>query len=271
MRQGTFLEGVLRRDRGVVLTGLLSVAALGWAYMVYLALDIRGGSVPGGMSAGAGQMAMAQQMPWTAIDFGLMYLMRAAMMTAMLVPTAAPVILVFARVNRSKRNQGQPFVSTGVFLSGYLAVWAGFALFATLSQWGLHQATLMPSMMGSVTPALGGTLLIAAGIFQWTPLKYVCVNHCRTPMGFIMSEWREGHSGALGMGLKHGAYCLGCCWFLMGLMFVAGVMNLLWMAAIAAYILLEKVAPTGTRAHLVTWATSLVLVGWGAWLLASGV
>ncbi len=108
MRQGAFLEGVLRRDRGVVLVGLLSVAALGWAYMVYLALDIRGGSVPGGMSAGAGAMAVAQQVPWTAIDFGLMYLMWAAMMTAMMVPTAAPVILVFARVNRSKRNQGQP-------------------------------------------------------------------------------------------------------------------------------------------------------------------
>jgi predicted metal-binding membrane protein len=268
LRQGTFLEGVLRRDRGVVLVGLLAVAALGWAYIVYLALAIRGGPVPGGMSVGAGQMAMAQQMPWTAIDFGLMYVMWAAMMMAMMVPTAAPVILVFARVNRSKRNQNQPYVSTGVFLSGYLAVWGGFALFATLSQWGLHQATLMSTMMGSVTPALGGTLLIVAGVFQWTPLKYVCVNHCRTPMGFIMSEWREGHSGALGMGLRHGGYCLGCCWVLMGLMFVAGVMNLLWMAAIAAYILLEKVAPTGTRGNWFSWATGSVLVGWGAWLLA---
>ena len=263
MEGASVLESALRRDRGIVLGGLGAVAALAWAYMAYLALDI-GGSVSGG----AGQMAMAQQMPWNAVDFGLMYLMWAAMMTAMMVPTAAPVILVFARVNRSKRSQGQPFVSTGVFLSGYLAVWVGFALFATLSQWGLHQATIMSSMMGNVTPALGGTLLIAAGVFQWTPLKYVCVNHCRTPMGFIMSEWRDGHSGALNMGLRHGSYCLGCCWFLMGLMFVAGVMNILWMAAIAAYILLEKVVPTGARGNWLSWGTGAGLVGWGAWLLA---
>lgn len=267
MEGATVLESALRRDRGIVLGGLGAVAALAWAYMAYLAWGAAEGSGATGMAMSLGTDRVAQAMSWSPVDFGLMYLMWAAMMTAMMVPTAAPVILVFARVNRSKRSKDQPFVSTGVFLSGYLALWVTFALLATLSQWGLHQATIMSSMMGSVTPALGGMILITAGIFQWTPLKYVCINHCRTPMGFIMSGWRDGHAGALRMGLRHGMYCLGCCWFLMGLMFVAGVMNLLWMAAIAGYILLEKVVPTGARGNWLSWGTGSALVGWGAWLL----
>ena len=263
MRQRTVLESVFRRDRGIVLGGLGIVSALAWAYMAYLSWGNTGDGGMGMSIVGSGP----QVMPWTAVDFGLMYLMWAVMMTAMMVPTAAPMILIFARVNRNRRDQEKPYVPTSVFLSGYLVIWFGFAFVAALSQWGLHEAAVMTSMMGSVTPALGGALLIAAGLFQWTPLKYVCVNHCRTPMGFIMSEWRDGSGGALNMGLRHGFYCLGCCWFLMSLMFVAGVMNLLWMAGIAAYMLLEKVVSTGPRGNWLSWTTGLVLVGEGVWLL----
>ena len=130
-------------------------------------------------------------------------------------------------------------------MSGYLLVWAGFSVLATLAQWGLHRAALLSPMMGSTSPVLGGLLLLAAGLFQWTPLKYACLQHCRSPLSFLMTEWREGHRGALGMGLRHGSYCTGCCWLLMALLFVAGVMNVLWVATITAFVLIEKVAPRG--------------------------
>jgi len=118
-------------------------------------------------------------------------------------------------------------------------------MLATLAQWGLHSAALLSPMMVSTSPFLGGMLLLAAGLFQWTPLKYACLTHCRSPLSFLMTDWREGHRGALIMGLRHGSYCTGCCWFLMALLFVAGVMNVLWVATITAFVLIEKVAPRG--------------------------
>src|ERR1700690_3554352 len=167
------------------------------------------------------------------------------MMVAMMIPSAAPMILTFAMVNRKRREQERPFVPTGIFLLGYLAVWTGFSALAAVAQWILHARALLSPMMVSTSPILGGGLLIAAGIFQWTPLKNACLTHCRSPLGFLMTDWREGRWGALFMGLKHGAYCAGCCWILMALLFVAGVMNLWWIAIIAVLVLLEKVAPKG--------------------------
>ena len=266
MGQSTFLEGVLRRDRSVVLAGLVAVAALAWAYMVFLAMR-DGGSGGGGLPTSMDGMALGR-MAWTGVDFGLMYVMWAVMMVAMMVPTAAPMILTFATIYRRRRAAQGPYVPTGVFLGGYLVIWAGFALLATMTQWGLHQATLLSSMMGSVTPILGGSLLLAAGVFQWTPLKYACLSHCRTPMGFIMSEWREGTRGAVSMGVRHGVYCVGCCWFLMALMFVAGAMNLVWMAGIASYMLVEKVTPPGAWGSRVNWIAGAVLATWGIWAIA---
>jgi len=136
-------------------------------------------------------------------------------------------------------------VSPVIFLSGYPLVWTGFSALTTLAQWGLHEAALLSPMMVSTSPILGGVLLLAAGLFQWTPLKYACLNHCRSPLGFLMTDWRDGRRDALLMGLKHGSYRTGCCWFLMALLFVAGVMNLLWVAAITAFVLIEKAAPRG--------------------------
>lgn len=253
MQQATPLEAVLRRDRAVVLAGVLGVAALAWAYILYLA---RGRNDL--------DLVMHPMEPWGGLDFLFRFVMWAVMMVAMMVPTAAPMILLFATVNRRRREQRQPFVPTGVFLAGYVVVWSGFAALATLAMWGLHTAALLSPRLVSTSPLLGGALLIAAGIYQWSPLKRICLTHCRTPLGFLMSEWREGTRGGFQMGLRHGSYCVGCCWILMTLLFVTGVMNLLWLAAIAVFVLVEKVAPAGPWLSRVT---GLLLAGGGVWVV----
>jgi predicted metal-binding membrane protein len=238
MSEASTLEAILKRDRTIVLAGVAGLSALAWAYLLALAWRMP-----------HREMAMAMAMPhmqaWEATEVLLTWVMWAVMMVAMMTPSAAPMILMFATVNRRRRGQQGPFVPTTVFLLGYLLVWGGFSVVATLAQWGLHTAALLSPMMVSTSPLLGGVLLLAAGIFQWTPLKSTCLTQCRSPLGFLMTEWREGASGALLMGLRHGRYCVGCCWVLMALLFVAGVMNLLWVAAMAAFILVEKVLPRG--------------------------
>ena len=257
MYNGTSLEAVLKRDRIVVISGLAGVTALAWVYMFHLAWGMH-------MDMGM-EMAMPHMRSWGAVDFILMFVMWAVMMVAMMVPSATPMILMFATVNRRRRERQAPFVPTGVFLLGYLLVWTGFSALATSAQWGLHTTALCSPMMVSMSPTLGSALLLAAGIFQWSRLKYTCLTHCRSPLGFLMSEWREGTRGVLIMGLRHGSYCVGCCWLLMTLLFVAGVMNLLWVATIAAFILAEKVVPAGPWLSRVT---GLLLIGWGAWMAA---
>jgi len=235
------------------------VAGLAWAYLVFLVQDNNGM----GMS-----MAMAQLNSWSAADFGMMFLMWAVMMTAMMVPSAAPMILIFATVNRRRQEQDRPYVSTAIFLSGYVLVWYGFAAIATVGNWALHVNDLLDKMMGgSTSNYLGGGLLLMAGAFQWSRLKYACLTQCRSPLSFLMTDWREGAWGALKMGLKHGTYCVGCCWVLMLLLFVLGVMNLVWIAALAGFVLLEKVLPQGQK---VSRGTGLILALWGA-IMISGV
>lgn len=216
------IEAILRRDRLVVLSGLALITALAWAYLIYLARDMQ--HMDMGMDM---DMAMPQMAAWGTVEYLLLFVMWSVMMAAMMAPSAAPMILMFAGVNRKRREQERPYVPTAVFLAGYLTVWTAFSALATLLQGALHGAALLSPMMVSTSPVLGGVLLLAAGAFQWTPLKRACLNHCRSPLTVILSEWREGTRGAFVMGLRHGAYCAGCCWFLMGLLFVAGVMNLL--------------------------------------------
>ncbi len=236
MAANSALEIVLKRDRAAVLAGIAGVAALAWIYLIFL---------PAGMPDMPAAMAAARMMPWGVADFALMFLMWAVMMVGMMVPSAAPMILIYAAVCRRNREEGRPFVPTGVFLVGYLAAWTGFSLLATLAQWALHSAALLSPMMTGTSPLLGGALFLAAGIFQWTPLKHACLRNCRSPFAFIARSWRPGAGGALRMGLEHGAYCVGCCWFLMGLLFAGGVMNLLWVAGITLFVLAEKAAPRG--------------------------
>ena len=175
----------------------------------------------------------------------LLFLMWAVMMVAMMLPSAVPMIQGFLAVNDGRRLSSRPYVPVGIFVLGYIVAWAAFSAAATLAQWGLHKAALLSPMMVATSPIVNGGLLLAAGIFQWTPLKRACLTNCRSPLSFLMSEWREGAGGAFTMGLRHGAYCVGCCWALMALLFVVGVMNLLWIAIIAIFVMAEKVLPGG--------------------------
>jgi predicted metal-binding membrane protein len=256
MQTTDHIESLIKKDRMIVIAGVVAVAAIAWGYTIYLAHS----NADMGTSMG---IAMGNVRSWSGVDFLLMFVMWSVMMVAMMVPSAAPMLLIFAAVNRKRRQDSRPFVSTGVFLSGYLVIWAGFALGATLGNWGLHQASLLTSMMGgSSSGYLGGSLLLMAGVFQWSQLKYACLTHCRSPLSFLMSDWRYGTRGAFIMGLQHGKYCLGCCWILMVLLFVLGVMNLVWIAALAAFVLAEKVVPAGEKVSKVT---GVVLMGWGIW------
>ena len=231
------IEGIARRDRLVVLAGLVAAAALAWLYLIDMALDTGG-------AMGAGDGAMLAMQAWSATDGLLMWAMWAVMMVAMMVPSAAPMILIFARVDRS-RGAGRPFAATTLFALGYVLVWAAFSVAATAMQWGLQNAALLSPMMVATSTVLGGALFVAAGVYQWTPLKYACLKHCRSPFAFIMGHWRPGRAGAFRMGVGHGAFCLGCCGFVMGLLFVGGVMNLAWVAAITVFVVAEKLLPRG--------------------------
>jgi predicted metal-binding membrane protein len=250
------LESVLKQDRAITVAGLAAIVGLAWAYLIYQASS---------MAFMNWAMAMPQMHSWRALEFVLLFLMWAVMMVAMMVPSAAPVVLIFAAVNRNRGSRQRPLVPTGVFLLGYLAAWTGFSAVAAVVQWALHTAALLSPMMVSTSPVLGGVLLLIAGIAQWTPLKQTCLAHCRSPLEFLMTEWREGARGAFLMGLRHGAYCVGCCWALMALLFLAGVMNLLWVAAITALVLVEKVVPRG---HLFGRLAGAVMVSAGVGMLA---
>ena len=232
------LETLLRRDRVVVTAGLIAVAAVGWAYMLYLAQGMAGMDMES-------DMTMPQMQAWGPVDLALVFVMWAIMMVGMMVPSAAPLILMMAAANRRRRQQDDPLVPTSLFLGGYLLAWTAFSAVATTAQWGLHSAALLSPALVHTSPLLGGALLVLAGVFQFTPLKQACLAHCRSPLGFVMGHWRDGRVGAMRMGLEHGLYCVGCCWILMALLFVAGVMNLAWVAGISLFVLAEKVLPGG--------------------------
>ncbi len=224
-----------RRDFIVIIISLGGITLLSWLYLVKMAADM---SMPEGMSA-------MQISVWDAGYFWMMFLMWAVMMVGMMLPSVTPMVLIYAGVVRKSAAQSMPVAPTGAFVSGYIAIWIIFSLFATIAQWGLDQAALLSPMMVSNSVGLGAALLIAAGIYQWLPIKDKCLQHCRSPVHFITTHWRPGSTGAFKMGLSHGTFCLGCCWVLMILLFVGGVMNLLWIAAITLFVLLEKVLPLG--------------------------
>jgi len=236
-----------RRDRFAILGGLGGVSLLAWIYLVVSAAEMHVGA------------AMALR-PWTAFDFWMMFLMWAVMMVGMMVPTATPMALLYAAVARKAEGQGTPVAPTAVFVAGYVVMWTLFSLAATVAQWGLERAALLSPMLASSSPVLGGGLLVAAGVYQLTPAKDACLKHCRAPAHFIAEHWSPGVAGAFRMGLVHGAYCLGCCWVLMGLLFFGGVMNLLWIAAITIFVLGEKLLPHGEWAGRVA---GLGMVGAG--------
>lgn len=252
------IESALRRDRLLVVSSLMTVIALSWAYLL----------------AGAGMsmhemdgMLMPMRMgPWTPAYAALVLAMWAVMMAAMMLPSAAPMILLYGTIARRRQARGELTTASGVFASGYVAVWAAFSLAAVMLQFGLEKAALLSSMMEMTSIVLAAAVLIAAGVYQWTPLKQACLRRCRTPLEFLMTEWREGSRGAFVMGLRHGGYCVGCCWLLMLLLFVGGVMNLAWIAGLALFILVEKLAPAG---HWIGQAAGAGLIMWGGATLAA--
>ena len=269
-------ESILRRDRWVVAGGLAVVAILSWAYIVSGA----------GMGMPAWHMISVSLFPhrlaempmegmashaaqWSAGHWLIVLAMWWVMMIAMMIPSASPMILLYARATRHAQSQGrlpQATVPTAVFASGYLLVWLGFAVGATLLMWFIERAGAISAMgMSSLSPWLSAAILILAGLYQLSPLKQVCLQRCRTPAEFLSRYWRPGVSGALRMGLRHGAFCVGCCWSLMVLLFVGGVMNVLWIALLAVFVILEKLAPGGPS--LARIGGGLLLI-WGAATLA---
>jgi predicted metal-binding membrane protein len=279
------LETVLRRDRVVVAAALAVIAVLAWAYVLWLATHIpmpaadgpgvagsdMSGMDMGGAAGGMAGMDMGAAVapgfrPWAPADFAFVFVMWAVMMVGMMTPSVAPMVLLYAGVGRKARASGRPIASTGWFFVGYLLVWIAFSIAATGAQWLLARAALLSPMMATTSAVLGSLVLIVAGLYQWTPMKEVCLRQCQAPIAFLMSHggFRSDPRGALRLGAEHGAYCLGCCWALMALLFVGGVMNVLWIAGIAILILLEKTMPTG---RLIPRISGALVAVTGVWLL----
>lgn len=250
----------LSGEQLLLLMCLLALIALAWLALQRMANSM---SAPGGMA----DAAMAgMSMPWSTDDALLMFAMWAVMMVGMMLPSALPMLLLYQQILRKRLPTARRHLALALFCAAYVCVWVGFALLATALQWALEQLALLNSReMRSTSTALAAGLLLVAGIYQWLPNKAACLEHCRGPLHFLLGYWQSGILGGWRMGLAHGAYCLGCCWALMGLLFVVGVMNLLWVALIAVYVLLEKTLPLGpwigrlTGLSLIAW--SLLLLG----------
>jgi predicted metal-binding membrane protein len=246
------VAGDARRERIVALASLLAVTALAW---LYLWIDAgRMDAMPGMGAAHA----------WSAGEFLLNFFMWSVMMVGMMLPSAAPAILLYGSLVRKNRARGSALPSAWVFTAGYLAAWTAFSLAATGLQAALEAGRLMTPMMVSASAWLTGGLMVAAGVYQWLPVKDACLEKCRAPLQFFMFRWRPGAAGAFRMGAEHGLFCVGCCWALMLLLFAAGVMNLLWVAAIAAFVLVEKLVPAG---RLIGRVAGVALAAAGGWMI----
>jgi predicted metal-binding membrane protein len=245
-----------RRDRVLIASCIVLVCAIAWAYLVHLNRQM---SSHAAEATAMLEMGMRMDAPWGPADAFFTFTMWAVMMVGMMSPAAAPVLLLFAATHARRAERGVR-ATVPMFGLGYIAVWVGFSAVATLAQWALHNAALLSPMMATASPRLAGALLIAAGVYQLTPIKRACLTHCQTPLGFLMSHWRDGAAGAFQMGLRHGIYCLGCCWALMLVLFAVGVMNLVWVAVLTGFILLEKMGESSAR---VAGAGGILLVALG--------
>jgi predicted metal-binding membrane protein len=239
------------RDRLTFLAGAAAVTALAWLYVVQTALPLG----PAGHTH-----------PHTSAYFGTAFVMWIMMMIAMMLPSTLPFVFAFGAEHRRRRAHNLPHVAAGVFLAGYFALWTGFSAAAAALQLALHRGAWLSAAMSVRNSVFAGAILGAAGIYQWTPFKEACLRHCRSPLSFLLSDWREGRWGVFTMGLEHGLFCLGCCWLIMLLPFAGGVMSLGWMAAITAFILIEKAAPGGP---LLGRIAGVALVGAGIWMMAA--
>jgi predicted metal-binding membrane protein len=227
------LTKILKNDRLIVIAGIAALSFICWRYMAKMSVTTEF------------LISVHTAHPWKINDLVSHFIMWLIMMIAMMLPTAGPMISTFSFISRKRKQKEQPYVNTSIFVMGYLIVSAGFSFLVSFLQWWLHNNALLTSVGASNSYLFSGVLLLAAGIFQWSKIKQACLRFCRNPFNFLMANWKEGIPGALHMGIKHGLLCTGCCWALMLLMFVGGVMNLLWMIVITAIILIEKMAPRG--------------------------
>ena len=293
---GGGLDALLRRDRFVVASALVILTLIAWAYVFWLAshmampksglptasttaavsgdmagMDMGPSASTGDDMAGMDMTGMAGAVApgfraWTPAEFVFMFAMWSVMMVGMMTPSVAPMVLLYAGVGRKAAENGTPFASTAWFFAGYLAVWVVFSAFATFAQWALTALALLTPMMAAKSAILGGIVLVAVGLYQWTPLKNKCLRACQAPLGFLMAHggFRKDPTGAVRLGVLHGAYCLGCCFALMALLFVGGIMNVLWIAGLTILVLLEKLSPTG---RLLPRFFGALIGAAGVWLL----
>ncbi len=265
MRPNAALGLWARRDQAAVWIGLAALVALSWLYLAHGQTGLSGMGDGGmadsmapparGMTAMATAGAGLDTLPAAVLMWGVM-------MVAMMLPTAAPAISLFLTLAGRRHPAATPSVMTALYVSGYLVIWIGYGVLAALAQWTCTQAALLTPMAASASIWLSALILLAAGLFQFSPLKTACLSKCRSPLAFFLAEWRDGKAGALVLGLRHGSYCVGCCWALMGILFVVGVMNLAGMALLAAFLLSEKIIPARWRAHE---AAGVILIGWALW------
>jgi len=249
------IEAALRHDRRVAIVGLATVVALAWFYLWR-------------STAGMDHASMAMGAMPRAADAGalaLTFVMWAVMMAGMMLPSAAPTVLLYGALVRKNQARGTVLPNVWIFAGAYLLVWTGFSVAATLLQTLLERASLLTPALATVSAGLSAAALIAAGVYQLTPLKQICLSRCRNPIEFFLTRWRAGRGGAFRMGLEHGAYCVGCCWALMLLLFVAGVMNLVWVALLAAFVFVEKLLPA---ARVSSRAAGAALILSGLFVLA---
>jgi predicted metal-binding membrane protein len=259
------LERLLRRDRAVTTAGLVLLCALAWIYLLTGAgMPMRDAGMPAPGMADIPGMAPAGG-GWSPGRWLVVVAMWWTMMVAMMTPSAAPTVLLYGRVcRRAQANgQGAGVAPTWAFAAGYLLVWLGFSVAAAAAQRALQESGLLSTAtLGSQNRWFSAAVLAAAGLYQLTPLQGACLGHCRAPASFLSRHWRPGTWGAVRLGAMHGGYCVGCCWLLMALLFVAGVMNLVWIAVLTVLVLAEKLLPGGRwtgRAvglALLVWATA---------------
>jgi predicted metal-binding membrane protein len=253
---GAALKQALRHDRGFVLLALLAITMLALGYTVWLA---KGFDMSGMMSP--------DFIPWSAGHFAFMLAMWVVMMIGMMTPSVAPMVLLYVEIGRQGAARGQPFASAGWFVAGYLLAWILFAVVATLAQWLLEWRAIVTPMMAGASRMLGGVVLAAAGLYQWLPVKQKCLTQCRAPLAFVQRHggFQASARGSLRLGWLHGGYCIGCCWVLMALLFAFGVMNLIWIAGLMIFVLLEKVVPWPRALSRVSGAVAIVvgILMWG--------
>jgi predicted metal-binding membrane protein len=258
-RVAPLVPALSRYERALIASCVLLITGLAWAYLVHLNRHMTSPIEGSAMMAGMGKV---MNQPWGTGDLLLTFAMWGVMMIGMMAAPALPVLLLFAAMHAQRGRSVAPTVPS--FGIGYLIVWLAFSVCATAAQWALHEGALLSSTMATTSTFVAGVILITAGAYQLTPLKSGCLARCQSPLGFLMSSWRDGASGAFLMGFRHGIFCLGCCWALMAVLFVVGVMNLAWVAVLTLFILAEKIGPIGVR---VSRAGGAILIALGAVLV----